>query len=106
MDVVSKARPDKVEEFSIQCRDFGECDMSELEAKASVYHGFLQSTYGTAVMNEVVPKMVLLLPEFEQRRVMLVQCGLLAPDPIGEEEDPLFADSGTSASWRRTAIRF
>jgi hypothetical protein len=109
MDIVQAARPDKVEDFSLQCRDFGECSLDELDAKAAEYHRFLLATYGAAIVGEVVPQMVLLLPEYEQRRALLAKAGLLRvsteqDDIASSEDDPLFADSG-SASWRRTAIR-
>ena len=66
LSVLLDCRPDQMEAFNAQCKQYGKCPQVETATAAKVFHQFLKVTYGNDVTVQLLPELVRLLPDPEK----------------------------------------
>jgi hypothetical protein len=71
MGALQQARPDMMNAFNVECKNYGKCPSAETSSMAKQYYQFLLATYGRDLTNQLLPELVRLLPDANKRKTIL-----------------------------------
>jgi hypothetical protein len=81
MGALQHARPDMMNAFNVECKNYGKCPTVETASMAKRYYQFLLATYGRDLTNQLLPELVRLLPDANKRKTILEEvCSVFVED--------------------------
>jgi hypothetical protein len=99
--------------FKRHCRAYCSSSLEELDVTVHTFYDFLESVFGQAMLLQLLPELVQLLPEASHRAKLLLRAGMLLDSNAAGDDfftpAPTAGPPGAAAgapAWRRTRIRF